>query len=137
MLRWLLVLTVLLGGMSHRDAGVFIDNGLVLQDGAERIVLQPGEKCYLRAEHSFWKYPVTRGLEYSSKCPSVATVDGRGIIRALLPGRTVISVWNREGDNGTIEVIVQEKRKFSRVSWLILGLICALSGVFYLKNKFR
>ena len=137
MLRWLMILLVVLSGTSAQRVGVFVDNGLILQDGAEQIEMSPGDKIYLRARHSFWNLPITKDLEYSSKYPAVASVDARGMVRAMLPGRTVISVWNDAGDNGTIVIIVRESRKFSAISWLILGLISALCGASFLKNKFR
>ena len=137
MLRALIVCIMLLIGVGSASAEVIIDSGLVLQDGAEQIVMQPGDKVFLRAKNFIWNYPVTKGLEYSSKHPSVACVDSRGLIRALLPGRTVISVWNEAGDNGTIEVIVEEKRKLSGPGWVILGLVGGICILFFIKNKFR
>lgn len=137
MLRALIICIMLLLGVGSAGAEVMIDSGLVLQDGAEQIVMQPGDKVFLRTKNFIWNYPVTKDLEYSSKHPSIACVDSRGLIRALLPGRTVISVWNKAGDNGTIEVIVEEKRKFSVPGWLILGLAGGICILLFLKNKFR
>ena len=132
-----LVVLMMLLFVCRAEAAIILESGLVLEDGAERIVMQPGEKKYLKIRDSIWNMPVYKNLEFSSKYPSVATVDARGFVRAMLPGRTVISVWNDVGDNGTIEVFVEGNRKFSSVGWCILGALGGVIFVFYIKNKFR
>ena len=132
-----LVVLMMLLFVCRAEAAIILESGLVLEDGAERIVMQPGEKKYLKIRDSIWNMPVYKNLEFSSKYPSVAMVDARGFVRAMLPGRTVISVWNDVGDNGTIEVFVEGNRKFSSVGWCILGALGGVIFVFYIKNKFR
>ena len=132
-----LVVLMMLLFVCRAEAAIILDSGLVLEDGAERIVMQSGEKKYLKIRDSIWNMPVYKNLEFSSKYPSVAMVDARGFVRAMLPGRTVISVWNDVGDNGTIEVFVEGNRKFSSVGWCILGALGGVIFVFYIKNKFR
>ncbi len=119
------------------SAGIILDDGLVLQGGAEKITMESGEKVYLRAQNSIWGYTVLHGLEYSSRSPSVAYVDRYGWIHAMLPGRTVISVWNERGDNGTIIVLVEGKRKFSWTGWMVILLLLLIASAVYLQSKFR
>lgn len=119
------------------SAGIILDDGLLLQGGAEEIVMRSGEKVYLRAQNSIWGYSVLQGLEYSSKHPSVAYVDRYGWIHAMLPGRTVISVWNDEGDNGTITVLVEGNSKMSGIGWIAILLFLALIGFICLQLRFR
>ena len=90
-----------------------MDDGLLLAEGEEEIILCPGEKKYLRVRDYIWKYPVLSGLDFSSQNPTVAYVDRYGWIRAVLPGKTVLSVWHENGDNGNITVTVLSDRKLS------------------------
>ena len=136
-MRWIVLLMVLLGCVQSRPTGILINSGLDLQGGIEQLVMQPGEKLYLKATHSVWRFPVVKGLEYSSKYPQIACVDQHGLVRALLPGRTVISVWNAAGDNGTIEIIVTENRKLSLGAWALLGALCVVTAVIFVKKYFR
>ena len=120
------------------SAEVILDDGLVLQGGEERIVMRVGEKVYLKAQHSVWKYPVLRNLEFSSKNPLVAYADTYGWIHAQSTGRTVISVWNDAGANGTIEVIVRSRARAP--IWVLCGLSILLIGavaVFLGQKTFR
>lgn len=130
------LLLMLFGGACN--GAVVLDDGLVLQNGEERIEMRAGEKVYLKVQHSIWKYPVLKNLEYSSLHPLVAYADTYGWIHAQFPGRTVISVWNDAGDNGTIEVIVRGRGKTP--AWvlccLLFLLICALF-VFFKAKSFR
>ena len=117
---------------------IILNDGLVLQGGAERIEMRVGEKVYLRVHHSVWKYPVLRGLEFSSKNPVVAYADTYGWIHAQKSGRTVISAWNDAGDNGTIEVIVKGRASVSvgTAICLFFFVICILL-TFFGNNFFR
>ena len=110
------------------SGGIILDEGLLLADGKERIVMDPGDKVYLKIQDAIWKYPVFRGLEFGSKRPQVAYVDRYGWIHALTPGRTMISVWNAKGDNGTVEIVVRGKGKLAVGT--TLGLICFVLAVF-------
>ena len=120
------------------SGGVVLDDGLVLQGGAESIEMRVGERVYLKIQDSIWKYPVVRDLEFSSSKPWVAYADDYGWIHAESAGRTVISVWNDSGANGTVEVIVH--RGVRAPLWavkvvfvLLLGAIAVFCGA----NFFR
>ncbi len=130
------LLLVLLSGVCY--GAVILDDGLVLQGGRERIVMRVGEKVYLRVQHSIWKYPVLRNLEFSSKNPLVAYADTYGWIHAQSAGRTVISVWNDVGANGTVEVVVRGRaRAPSWVLYILLILLAGALSVFFLAKRFR
>ncbi len=101
-------------------AKIIINEGLVLQDGASKITLYPGQKTALHAKDSFWNTPRYKNMRYASANPSVAWVDKRGILHGSLPGQTVIYVSESDGNSGTINVIVTGKRKIPRISWMIL-----------------
>lgn len=120
------MILILLSGVCK--GAIILDDGLVLQGGEEKIEMWVGEKIYLRVQHSIWKYPVLHGLEFSSKNPLVAYVDTYGWIHAQKAGRTVISVWNKAGDNGTVEVIVKRRASVSvgMLFCFILFIICVL-----------
>ena len=132
-MKTLIFLCIVMMGLCCVCGGaVILDDGLVLQGGEEFIEMQVGEKVYLRVQDSIWKYPVLHNLEFSSKKPWVAYVDTYQWIHSGLPGRTVISVWDDEGANGTIEVIVRGRSKAPL--WVILTVfvlfLCALTAFF-------
>lgn len=120
-----MVFFLLMSGVCN--GAIVLDDGLVLQDGKERIEMKVGERVYLKVQSSIWKYPLLRNLEFSSKNPLVAYADTYGWIHAQAVGRTVISVWNDRGANGTIEVIVRGKKEIP--TWLT-ALIFALFFLF-------
>ncbi len=118
-------------------AAIILDDGLILQDGSERIEMKVGQRVYLKVQHSIWKYPMLKNLEFSSKNPLVAYADTYGWIHAQAVGRTVISVWNDQGANGTIEVIVRGKEMVS--PWIIMvifALFLISVGLFLMPKKF-
>ena len=116
------MLSTLLSGICWGE--IILDDGLVLQGGQEQIEMHIGERTYLRIQHSVWKYPVLKNLEFSSKKPWVASIDNYGWVNAQSTGRTVISVWNDEGENGTIEVIVRARQRAP--TWVICCLVILL-----------
>ena len=119
------------------SAGIIVNSGLELCGGAEEITMKVGEKRFLSARHSVWKYPVLKGLRYASDHPSVAYADRHGWIHASLPGKAVISVWNNSGDNGTLFVTVSGSKKVPR--WLLLVLIWSMGAFLFvfLQKKLR
>ena len=117
--------------------GIILDDGLILQDGQDRIEMRVGERVYLKVQHSIWKYPMLKNLEFSSKNPLVAYADTYGWIHAQSAGRTVISVWNDKGANGTIEVVVRGKTVAP--TWVSVGvfiLLLVALAVFFMPQKF-
>ncbi len=118
-------------------AGIVLNDGLVLQGGQERIEMKAGQKIYLKVQHSIWKYPMLKNLEFSSKNPLVAYVDTYGWVHAQAAGRTVISVWNDQGANATIEIIVRGKETLP--TWLLIAiflLFLTSAGAFFMPQKF-
>ena len=118
--------------------GVILDDGLILQGGTERVEMRVGQRVYLKAQTAVWKYPVLKGLKFSSQKPWVAYVDTYGWIRAETAGKTVISVWNDSGANGTIEVIVRGRaRERLRLIPVAFILLFGSAVVFLGRNLFR
>lgn len=118
-------------------AAIILDDGLILQDGNKRIEMKVGQRTYLKVQHSVWKYPMLKNLEFSSKNPLVAYADTYGWIHAQAVGRTVISVWNDQGANGTIEVIVRGKE--TAPTWVIVVVFAVFLisvGLFLMPEKF-
>ncbi len=120
MRRALLFCLIVLALPCFCNAAIILDDGLILQDGQKRIEMKVGQRVYLKVQHSIWKYPMLKNLEFSSKNPLVAYADTYGWIHAQAVGRTVISVWNDRGANGTIEVIVRGKK--TPPIWITIGL---------------
>ena len=118
-------------------AAIVLDDGLLLQGGEEQLILQAGDKVYLRVQNSIWKYPMLRGLEFSSQYPHIAYVDRYGWVHALSPGRTVISVWNEGGDNGTIEILVERGSKIGIGGILLVSVWILGLGAVILSKKVR
>lgn len=119
------------------NGAIILDDGLVLQDGKDRIEMKVGERVYLKVQSSIWKYPLLQNLEFSSKNPLVAYADTYGWIHAQAVGRTVISVWNDRGANGTIEVIVRGKKALPTwVTVLIFALFFFFLAMFLMPCKF-
>ncbi len=132
---WMLALVLFC--VFSASGAVIINSGLDLCGGVEEVELVSGERLFLSARHSIFKYPILKGLSYSSQHPSVAYVDRYGWIHALFPGKTVISVWNETGDNGTITVIVKNGRKLPSIGWGVsVGLSILIFG-FVIAKKVR
>lgn len=135
--RILLSLGLVISMALSSPASIVMDDGLLLQGGEEQLTLQAGDKVYLKVQNYIWKYPVLRNLEFSSQYPHIAYVDRYGWIHAISPGRTVISVWNENGDNGTIEILVEGGNEVGVGSVLLVIVWILGFGVVILSKKIR
>ena len=109
--------------LGRASAGIVFDEGLVLQNGADEIVLRPGQIARLSVRDSFWRLPRFQNLRFANEKPSVAWVDERGRVHAALPGQTAIYVSDGAGRTGTVLVKVSGGTKLSRASLIVLAVL--------------
>ncbi len=105
------------------NAKIYFKDTLIINGGDDSIELSCGEKTRLEVRDAFWEYPLIDGLRFLSTDKTVAWVDERGVIHAMLPGEAEILVMDEAGRNSNITVVVTGETKLSKgqiVGFLVL-----------------
>lgn len=91
-----------------------------------KVVLEPKEELHLSVEDDLEENTKMKWTSYNN---SVATVDGNGVVTAVKPGNTVITVTNQDGSyTDIINVLVVEDAKDYRLAVdLKVGKSCRLT----------
>ncbi len=133
-LLFMFCFTLLLSPVADAAIG---SKGLIVDHGAEEIILQKGEKKWLFVQDGFSKMPVLKGLTFYSDNTIVATV---GLHSGLLRGNTVgtanLTVVNGKGDCGYVKIRVVGSKKPGSV-WAVLFLFAFIFTAFFLFKKTR
>lgn len=109
--------------------------GLIVDHGAEEIILRKGERKWLFVQDGFSKMPVFKGLTFYSDNKIVATVGlHSGILRGNTIGTANLTVVNHKGDCGYVKIKVVGGKKLSP-AWTVLFIIAILSSAFLLCCK--
>lgn len=62
-------------------------------------------KTYKNKQHLGGKS--VKAFKYSSECPQIASVNSKGIVKALAPGKTCIHVQDKNGKHCTFVITVK------------------------------
>lgn len=123
---------VLLGIRS--EAKIYFKDTLIINGGEDSIEMAPGEKLRLDVREGFWEYPIFDGLRFLSTDKSVAWVDKRGLVHAMLPGEAEILVMDERGRNSNITVKVVQKNKATGGQMIGVS-VCLLCVIVFFSYK--
>ena len=123
--------TLLLSPMLNAEIG---SKGLIIENGAERLELEKGEKTRLSVRDGWTKRIVRKNLTFVSDNPAVAHVEKHsGILHANAMGNTAVSVIDKDGNAGTIQIIVSAQN--AKPSPLLFLFILFAIGFIFIKIK--